>query len=231
MAVEVVVRKVIAGAQPKPGARSAALELDLSDYAPSFARHAIVTGTREETDPAWPLYRRVLGDAWNRLPPEIRDLHTLKGSMKASGRARVERGSGLFGRLIGALIGFPQAGDDIPVTVDFESRNGGEVWTRTFGTQRFSSVQTEGQGQHAYLVRERFGTVEVSLAVVLDGEVLRLIVRSWRFLGIPMPLFLAPGGVAFEHAEGERFNFNVEIAHPLVGTIVRYRGWLAPEPA
>jgi hypothetical protein len=228
MAIEAVIRKMVAGETPAHGARAATLELDLSDYAASFARRGIVMGTRDEANPAWPLYRRVLGDAWDRLPAEIRDLHTLNGSMKASGRARVERGSGLFGKLIGALIGFPEAGEDIPVTVAFEACNGGEVWTRTFGTRSFRSVQTEGQGRHQYLVRERFGAVEVSLASVLDGDVLRLIVRSWRFFGIPMPLWLAPGGDAFEHAEGGRFHFNVEIKHPLTGLIVRYRGWLVP---
>jgi hypothetical protein len=231
MAIEAVIRKMIAGETPACGARSAALELDLSDYAASFARRGIITGTREEPDPAWPLYRRVLGNAWERLPAPIRDLHSPDGHMKASGRAKVERGSGFLGKLIGRLIGFPEAGDDIPVTVDFKVEQGREVWTRTFGTRSFSSVQTEGQGRHAYLVRERFGAVEVSLASVVDGDVLRLIVRSWRFLGIPMPLFLAPGGAAFEHAEGGRFNFDVTIAHPLMGTIIRYRGWLVPEAA
>jgi hypothetical protein len=54
-----------------------------------------------------------------------------------------------------------------------------------------------------------------------------LIVRGWRFLGIPLPRSWAPGGDAYEFAEDERFRFHVEIAHPMVGLIVRYRGMLA----
>jgi hypothetical protein len=45
---------------------------------------------------------------------------------------------------------------------------------------------------------------------------------------VPLPRRLAPAGDAYEHAEDGRFNFHVEITHPLTGLIVRYRGWLAP---
>jgi hypothetical protein len=225
MAIEVIVRRLISGNAPAKGARAAALELDLADYAASFRRKAIVTGIREENTSPF-LYQRVMGDAWNRLPEAIRILHS--GVAKASGMAEVKRGGGLLARIVGAVIGFPKAGAEIPVTVDFEFAGGAEIWTRTFGSSRFSSVQTEGQGRLVHMVRERFGIVDVSLAVVLDSDILRLVVRDWRVLGIPMPLWLAPGGDAFEHAEGGRFHFNVEIAHPLTGLIVRYRGWLVP---
>ena len=43
----------------------------------------------------------------------------------------------------------------------------------------------------------------------------------WR-----LPAWLAPGGTAFESVEDGRFRFDVEIGAPLVGRIVRYRGWL-----
>jgi hypothetical protein len=43
-----------------------------------------------------------------------------------------------------------------------------------------------------------------------------------------MPRSWAPGGEAYEHGADNRFNFHVEIALPLIGTVVRYRGWLVP---
>jgi hypothetical protein len=46
--------------------------------------------------------------------------------------------------------------------------------------------------------------------------------------GIPMPLALAPRGDSYEFAADRRFNFHVEIRHPLAGLIVAYRGWLVP---
>lgn len=42
--------------------------------------------------------------------------------------------------------------------------------------------------------------------------------------------WLAPGGKSFEHARDGRFFFHVEIRHRLTGPIVRYRGWLEPDP-
>ena len=58
---------------------------------------------------------------------------------------------------------------------------------------------------------------------------LRLVVRRWSAFGVPLPLALAPRGEAFESADDGRFNFHVEIGLPLIGLIVRYRGWLVPQ--
>jgi hypothetical protein len=46
--------------------------------------------------------------------------------------------------------------------------------------------------------------------------------------GIPLPVVLAPRGDSYEYAENGRFHFHVEIAHPITGLIVSYRGWLVP---
>jgi hypothetical protein len=43
-----------------------------------------------------------------------------------------------------------------------------------------------------------------------------------------MPLALAPREDACELVQDGRFNFQVEIGHPITGLIVRYRGWLVP---
>jgi hypothetical protein len=46
--------------------------------------------------------------------------------------------------------------------------------------------------------------------------------------GLPLPRILAPRIAAHESAPDGRFHFHVEIAHPLTGLIVRYRGFLTP---
>ena len=66
------------------------------------------------------------------------------------------------------------------------------------------------------------------MALVLDEGKLRLIVRRWSVFGVPLPLWLAPRGDAYEHAADGRFHFHVEIAHPFTGLIAGYRGWLDP---
>lgn len=66
------------------------------------------------------------------------------------------------------------------------------------------------------------------MALVLENGKMHLIVKRWTFLGIPLPVVLSPNGEAWETGEEGRFRFHVEIRLPLVGLIVRYRGWLKP---
>jgi hypothetical protein len=40
---------------------------------------------------------------------------------------------------------------------------------------------------------------------------------------------LGPRSEAYESADHDRFNFHVQISHPLTGLIVRYDGWLVEE--
>ncbi len=236
MAVEAIVRNCLEGKRPDSGARSAAQELTLADYEARFAGKTIQSGTREVTaDGAKaPLYRRVLGDAWERLPAPIRTMHSVEGELTAEGLATVDRGGGLLARLIGALVGFPRAGDEIPVTVTFTVKDGVEHWRRTFAGKSFVSTQRQGRGRSAWLVEEGFGPLSFGLALVLEGDRLRLVLRRWRFLGLPLPLALAPTAESFETVEvvdaagAGRFRFHVEIGHRLTGLIVRYRGWLVP---
>jgi hypothetical protein len=65
---------------------------------------------------------------------------------------------------------------------------------------------------------------------VLDNRRMRLIVRRWSCLGAVLPRSWAPISTAYEFVEDGRFNFHVEIGHPLTGLIVRYQGWLVPRP-
>jgi len=75
---------------------------------------------------------------------------------------------------------------------------------------------------------ERTQTIEHRETGVDLGAAGRHAVSTWNFLGLPLPRFLAPRIAACESAEDGRFNFHVEISHPLTGLIVRYRGWLVP---
>lgn len=229
MATEAIIRHCLEGRRPKPGARPATVDLELSDYESLFARRAIYAGFRASSDPdRMPLYRRILGEAWASLPAPLRAMHDFEGERIADGVAIVERGAGLLARVVASIFRFPAAGRDVPVAVTFKSRRRGEVWRRTFAGRSFTSVQSAGTGRHDRLVTERFGPFTFALALVLDEDRLRLVPRGWRVLGLPLPAALAPRGEAYEFAEDGRFNFHVEIGHPLIGLIVRYRGWLVP---
>jgi hypothetical protein len=228
MAIEGIIRHRLAGRRPANGARAAARDLTLQDYDLLFAQRAICTGIREADDPRMPLYRRILGDAWSRLPEPIQAMHSVAEAVTADGKASVERGHGLLSRLTAAVFRFPPAGDGLPVTVSLTSANGAERWRRRFADHQFESWQTEGSGRSARLIDERFGPFTFSLALVLEDARLRLVLRRWKFLGLPLPMWLAPRNDSYETAEQGRFGFHVEIGHPLTGLIVRYRGWLIP---
>jgi hypothetical protein len=231
MAVAAYVHKMLEGHMLPPGARAATRDLELADYERLFAGRSITWGVRHEPLPdGAPLYERILGSAWKKLPAEIRAMHEVAKTAVAEGRASVERGRGVLARLTGAVIGFPAATADTPVRVRFDVANGVETWTRSFGTETFHSEQFAGSGRDEGLLCERFGPLTFAMALVLKDGRLSLVLRHWRAFGIPMPMFLCPRSTAHESVEEGRFHFHVEIGHPLTGLIVRYRGWLVPLP-
>ena len=227
MAIEMIVRKLVAGERPKPGARSASKSLELADYESAFLRKSIVMGFRTEDADA-PLYRQILGSAFDELPGPIKTLHDSKASRSWGGSAEVRRGTGVFARLIARLIGFPISSPQGNVRVDFTPGPEGELWTRDFGGRKFSSFQSKGTGRNDGLLVERFGIISVALALVVDGQRLFLVPRRWNILGLPLPKFLLPSGNSFEAEIDGRFSFDVEIVAPLVGLIVAYKGRLEP---
>lgn len=230
MAAEAIIRGWLGGRKPEPGARPAAGELTLADFEPLFSRFAIRTGIRDDGPPQadTPIYRRMLGSAFAKLPQSVAAMHDSTLSRTVEGRARVERGTGLLARLTAAVVGFPADNPDVPVRVRFECEGGQETWIRTFATKSFRSVQSAATGRDACLLAEDFGPFRVLIALVPDHGRLRLVIRGWRIFGLPLPLFLAPGGETYEEERDSIFRFHVEITSPLTGLIVRYTGWLRP---
>jgi hypothetical protein len=234
MGLEAVIRKVLAGVLPPAGARTGLFDVDLSDYDALFLRHKIYTGVRERTsERTIPLYARILGQAWDQLPPEIRQLHNVTSVSSFAGRCVVDRGRNPLARLIAKVIGFPQAGADQNIVVTLTAKGARERWDRSIGGSKFSSIQMPGRGRSEWLLRERFGPVCVDMVLVVDRSTLQYTVRRWSLFGFPLPLSWGPRTIAVEAATDGRFSFDVAISHPFTGLIVRYRGLLAaipPEP-
>jgi hypothetical protein len=231
MAAAAIIRRCLASLAPAPGARPATTDLELADYEALFAPRRITAGCWQEEppQPSSPLYRRMLDEAWNRLPLPIRVMHDVSAALTAEGVASIERGTGWLAILLARLMGFPPAGRDVPLTVTFRVRDGEEHWSRAFADAKFASVQAQGRGRYERLLCERFGPITVGMALVVEDDRLRLVVRRWSFLGLPLPRAFVPHGDVYESAQDGRFNFHVEICQPLLGLIVRYRGWLKPK--
>jgi len=229
MAIEGLIRKLLAGECLAAGARPGTHALELSDYDTLFANRDIYTGFRKEAK-IQPLYPQLLGSAFKRLPQALQALHGSDSKRKWTGLAQVRKGHGLMASVLRTLIGFPGAGS-MPVSVTFTPENGGERWTRNFGGKIFNSLQTAGTGDDQYLLVERFGIAAFSLALMVENRRLCLVPRRWTLLNIPMPKALLPKGVSFETEENGKFHFDVEISAPLVGLIVAYKGSLAWDEA
>lgn len=226
MAIEAIIRKLITGIRPATGARPGTHALELADYDTLFEGRSISTGFRQDERES-SLYQKVLGSAFDRLPPRVRELHACLTERRWSGKAQVRRGDGILAKIVCAVIGFPRSGDDIPVTVSLAPEQEAERWTRDFGGKTFASVQSCGSGRDQHLLVERFGVISVSLALIVDGGRLFLIPRRWSLFGLPMPKTLLPGSNSFETEENGAFCFDVEIRAPVAGLIVAYRGQLA----
>ena len=229
MAIAAIILHVLSGKKPSAGARPATQELEVADYEAIFKSRAIYTGQREsraDANPA-PLYKRMLGAAFDALPPPLAVMHNITAQeQKAEGIAHVETGKNVFARLISASFGFPKAGENVPVKVSFQRKENGELWQRDFAGRKFSSFQSEGRGYADKLLVEKFGPATFWLALVLKQGQLHLITRRWSVFGIPLPLALSPNASTFEYAEDGYFCFHVKVKHWLTGLIIRYQGRL-----
>jgi hypothetical protein len=169
-----------------------------------------------------PLYRRLLGSAFDRLPQRVRELHDFTGVSIWEGRAGVERGRSLAARIAAALTSLPPSGDDQPLRVTFHAIAEREIWARQFGPALFRSVQYEGGG----LLHERVGPTTFVFTPVASEEGLALRLDGFRVLGVPLPRALHPVVRTFECEQSGRYHFEVEAHLPLFGLLIRYAGWL-----
>jgi hypothetical protein len=228
MACEGIVRAMLAGKRPVPGARSGIGALTLGDYEALFAGRRIHAGWRRSDD--GPLYRQLLGDAFAALPAPVQALHSPGTHAVWSGEAEVTRAKGVMAGLVARLFGFPRSGQAVPLSVTFSTdATGRETWDRLFDGRKMRSTQEAGRGAWQHLLVERFGPFAFALALVPEAGHLHLVGRGWRIFGLPLPRWLMPGGEAWETAAGEKFRLHVEIRLPLVGPVVCYDGWLLPE--
>ncbi len=203
----------------EPGARDTSRLFDLAEFEPLLG--GLNAAEQIDEEPLTPLYARVMGEAYDRLPAPVRDMHAIAGDGGAEGEGTVVRGSGLLARLAGGFAGFPPAGT-YPVHVGFSERDGVETWTRSFGPYRFVSHLSRA-GAH---IQERFGPLRFRFSLPADETGLAMVFKGWSAFRIPLPRFLAPRIAASERAEGEDFLFDVEVALLLAGPMVHYRGRL-----
>jgi saccharopine dehydrogenase-like NADP-dependent oxidoreductase len=221
-------KMLAAGALEWRGAGPCAGLIPYDAIAAEFGHHNIKTQTREISAPA-PLFRRLLGNAYDALPAVIRQAHQVHGVLVLEGKADAASPDHVLGTWIAWLFRLPRSGSDMPVRVEMRSEDdGSETWTRIYpGVTMRSNLRNADSATHQ--VDEVLGPLSIRLQWKPSERGLQLETVRARLLGCPLPDFLRPRSQASETvgADGQ-FHFDVPIALPLIGTIVHYKGSLNP---
>jgi hypothetical protein len=173
--------------------------------------------------PAAPLFRRLMGPAFETLPAPLRDLHLGGSPRRYRGQCEVMRGGSWLARLCGRIAGFPPAGN-VRVEVAIETEGEGEIWRRDFGGHPLTSRLSARRGA----LEERMGPAVFRFRLVAETNAIRWDFIDARVMGIPVPSFASARIVAIERLEGGRYAFDVSAAVPWAGLLVHYRGVLDP---
>ncbi|MBP7335207.1 DUF4166 domain-containing protein [Niveispirillum sp.] len=171
-----------------------------------------------------PLFRYLLGPAIDLLPDAVRHVHDGHGCLELSGLAQIDMMPGLLPRLICTLMGLPEPGREVPVTVIFDRTPMWEHWRRRFGNRRYASSLMPGSGRDTGLLVERMGIITNIFRIDATPDALHLTLVRCRFLGLPMPEWLAPRCAAVERAADQDFTFDIPIDLPWLGRLIHYRG-------
>ena len=77
-----------------------------------------------------PLFRRLLGQDIEQLPPVLKQAHDADNRQRWTGTAVVTRSANPIARLLCRMMRLPSPGNDIPVTILFERTDTRERWSR-----------------------------------------------------------------------------------------------------
>jgi Domain of unknown function (DUF4166) len=212
---------------PGTGGRRCLADLTMTEITSEMTGLSTSEAGSEEQAPT--LFQMALGETWRQLPSAVRRLHSVQDVECFSGRARVTRGHGLFAVLAARFFGFPEAGEDIPLTLTKTRTPSGEIWERNFAGRTFRSILSAAARPRHY--RERFGAFTFEQELPVANGSLSFVVRRGWFLGLQLPAQLLPRSYSKEFAINDRFKFDVGLYAPLTGElIVRYQGDVCPMP-
>jgi hypothetical protein len=177
---------------------------------------------------AQPLFQQTMGRLFDVLPRPVRAQHGALDILLSHGRCDIERGPAWHARLVGWLFKFPPAGRDLPTLVTVIAERGREIWHRDFDGKGIFTVLEPARHQDTPIIVERFGIVTFDLQVDEVPDGISLTVAGMRALGIPVPRWLWPRLKAVEHAEAQRFHFDIDIDLSWGTKLIHYRGWVVP---
>jgi saccharopine dehydrogenase-like NADP-dependent oxidoreductase len=214
--------------QLSPGARIANSEIPLELIEAEFKSHPITTVRQTSTRDHTIFEEALTAQELAALPKVIADFHRGTLSPIWEGVAEIRRAQGFISRLLGRVIGLPDAAQSATVQVSVEREaDGTERWTRIFNGKEFHSTMNRGPDNTFW---ERFGLLNFKLKLREENGKLIYPVTKARFCGLPLSRLLLPQTKAFETIDAQgRFVFDVLITLPIGGLLVHYSGWLVPK--
>lgn len=178
-----------------------------------------------------PLYRRLIGPDYDRMPPVVRCMHDVRDEIVARGTANVYRPKFGVAKILGTVMGMPSAGTDLPAHVTFTWDGSAEVLRRRYGAAVLETTQLEGTGADAGHLVEKFGPVSLIIKLVGNENELSFRIVRARLFGLPLPKLAWPSLEAKEWEENGWYRFSVAIGLPAVGQLIHYEGRLQVEAA
>lgn len=172
---------------------------------------------------------RWFGSAFDLLHPQLQALHRHGGTLSGMVRIETPQGTrGLLGRRLARAMGIPLDRAERPFAVCIGHDAASMTWARDFGdahrmTSVFEPVGSYPDGHW----RERIGSLTLRLGVgIVDGG-WQWHARGARVAGLPLPRWVLPRTRARKAIDAEgRYRFEVAIALPVFGTVLRYAGTL-----
>jgi saccharopine dehydrogenase-like NADP-dependent oxidoreductase len=226
LAALALARKLRDGRLTLPRAAPCAGILTLPDFEPDFLALEMTTGQTKVSIPT-PIFETALGTTYARLPLTTQALHRPDPVGLWRGVGTAEGGSNGIARLFARLFGFPKPGVDASLHVVIDQQaDGSERWARVWPDGVMRSVMCNPDANKG-CIEEHFGPFAFRLALKAHKGGIDMTIIGGRVFGIPLPRFALPSIAATERADEDRHFFDVRIALPVIGQIVRYRGWLA----
>ncbi|HZH09278.1 MAG TPA: DUF4166 domain-containing protein [Microvirga sp.] len=222
-----LIRGLIDGSIRERGAKIASDLLSFERIEHEFSRFRITVRKASGWLQGSNLFEIALGPDLAHLPPAVREIHT-NTPIHLSGRATISGAERWRAKILAKLFGFPDSTDDVEADILLNRLGRREIWIRRFGRSAFRSTLRPGPAPRR--VYERFGPFEFELELTPDRSGFTLDIVRWYLGPIRLPKRSAPRAPARAFVdENGRYRFDVAISLPLIGRLVRYRGWLLPE--
>lgn len=167
------------------------------------------------------LFASVLGSDFAALDPALRWVHGGEPRL-LRGKVTVQRGNSLLAKAACLLTSLPLPMSEAPIDMRIGPAEGGERWTRFFGSGRPMESLLFGRGDRLV---EVLGPARFTFRPRRHETALEWLLERVCIAGLPVPAGWLLVTARMDARDG-RYHFVVEAAVRGFGRIVRYEGFL-----